>query len=334
MSQITPKIVTQIIDKAKELNKRIVLPESSDERTLLAARKCTDEKTAQIILIGNPESISKTADKINISLDNMEIIDPATCNYIDELAEPLFQRRKSKGLSKEDAIELTKTNPLYFADLLVETGRAYGTVAGAINSTGDVVKAALHCVGTKEKTVSSSFLVIIPNFRESEEYSSFIFSDCAVIPEPTVEQLADIALAAANMYTCLVGDEAKVAMLSFSTKGSSKSPAAEKVIQATELVKQKDPSVKIDGEFQLDTAIIESIGKRKAPDSPIAGKANTLIFPDLSSGNITYKAVERFAKAIAVGPVMQGLNKPCNDLSRGCSVDDIYKIVAITAVIV
>jgi phosphate acetyltransferase len=250
---------------------------------------------------------------------------------LESLAEGLYERRKQKGMKKEEALELVK-NPLYFGDMLVNKGLAAGCIAGAINSTGNVVKAALYCIGAKEKIVSSCFLMLIPNWREGEDYTPFVFADCAVVPFPDAVQLADIASASADSYRKLVGGEPKVAMLSYSTKGSASHENVDKVIEATRILRERCPDLKADGEFQLDAAVIPSIGRRKAPGSPMAGEANVLIFPDLNAGNICYKATERFAKAIAVGPIMQGLNKPCNDLSRGCSDEDIYKLMAITSV--
>ncbi|MFH0920295.1 MAG: phosphate acetyltransferase, partial [Fibrobacterota bacterium] len=266
-----------------------------------------------------------------IALDNIEVLDPKSFKDIDALTQFLFERRKAKGMTQEEAAKLAR-DPLFFGDLLVGMGRADGCVAGALHATGDVVRAALYCIGAKEGTVSSYFLMLIPNFRENEDYTPFIFSDCGVVPFPTVEQLSAIASASAETYRKLVGGEPRVAMLSYSTKGSAKHENLDKVLEATALVKKRYPALKVDGEFQLDAAVIPSIGQRKAPGSEIAGQANTLIFPDLNAGNICYKAVERFAKAVALGPILQGLNKPANDLSRGCSADDVFKVIAITAV--
>jgi len=325
------KIVQTIFENAKKLQRTIVLPEGDDVRTLQAARMAADAKIAKVLVVDVDGKTLGLAKDNKISLDGIEVMEPKEYKDIDTFAQFLYERRKAKGMTQDEAAKLAR-DPVFFGDLLVGTGKADGCVAGALHATGDIVRAALYCIGAKEGTVSSYFLMLIPNFREGEDYTPLIFSDCAVIPFPTVEQLAAIASASAETYRKLVGGEPRVAMLSYSTKGSAKHENLDKVIQATELVKKRYPNLKVDGEFQLDAAVIPSIGQRKAPKSDIAGQANTLIFPDLNSGNICYKAVERFARALALGPVLQGLNKPANDLSRGCSAEDIYKVIAMTAV--
>ncbi|MFH1760168.1 MAG: phosphate acetyltransferase [bacterium] len=326
------KIIDKIIDNAKKSKSIVVLPEATDPRMLEAAARAVEEGIAEVILIGPADEINTAAEKNRVDIKKIRIIDPAQSEFSEDLANGLFERRKTKGMTLEQARELVIKDPLYFADMMVNRGKAQGCLAGAVNSTGNVVKAALYCVGAKEGVVSSYFLMLVPGFKDGEDYTPFIFADCGVIPNPTEEQLPVIASAAAENRRKVVGDEPRVAMLSFSTKGSAKHDHVDKVVKATEIAKTRYPDLVIDGEFQLDTAVIESIGKRKAPDSKIAGMANVLIFPDLDSGNICYKATERFGKAIAIGPVLQGLNKPCNDLSRGCSADDIYLMIAITAV--
>jgi phosphate acetyltransferase len=326
------EILEKIFANAKKKGNTIVLPEGEDVRMLQAARMAVDNKIANIIIVDVKNSVAGLAKQNNVSLSGIEVVNPAGSKDIPVLAAGLYERRKAKGMTQKEAEDLVKGDALYFGDMLVEKGKAQGCLAGAVNSTGNVVKAALFCIGAKEGTVSSFFLMLIPNFRPGEEYSPFVFADCAVVPFPTSEQLAAIASASAESFRKMVGAEPKVAMLSYSTKGSAKHENVDKVIEATKIIKSRYPELKVDGEFQLDAAVIPSIGKRKAPDSLIAGDANTLVFPDLNAGNICYKAVERFAKAVAVGPVMQGLNKPANDLSRGCSAEDIYKMIAITSV--
>jgi phosphate acetyltransferase len=326
------EVLDKILQKAKSKKATIVLPEGKEPRMLHAAQRAVKDGTAEIMLLGNRDEISGLARENNVDLGGVQIQDPAEYADSQSLAQELHQRRRKKGMSPEQALALVRTDTLYFGDMLVQTGKAQGCLAGAINSTGNVVKAALYCIGSKEGLVSSYFLMLVPGFKEDREYTPFIFADCAVMPNPTADQLAIIAMAAAESRAKVMGDEPLIAMLSFSTKGSARHADVEKVTSATEIIKSRQPDLIVDGEFQLDAAVIESIGKRKAPESRLAGRANVLIFPDLDAGNICYKATERFGRAIAVGPVLQGLNKPCNDLSRGCSVDDIYLMIAITAV--
>ncbi|OGJ87402.1 MAG: phosphate acetyltransferase [Candidatus Raymondbacteria bacterium RifOxyA12_full_50_37] len=324
-------IIDGILERARKNLKTIVLPEGEDIRMLRAARKAVDDKVAKVIIVDEKKSVPRLAEENEISTAGIELITPIEYDGLDDLAKALYERRKEKGVSKKQALERVK-RPLYFGDMLVNTGIAAGCIAGAVNSTGNVVTAARYCIGAKEGVVSSCFLILIPNWKEGEAYTPFIFADCAVVPFPDASQLAAIASASADSYRNLAGGEPRVAMLSYSTKGSAKHENVDKVIKAVKIVQQRNPGLKVDGEFQLDAAVIKSIGQRKAPGSPMGGEANVLIFPDLNAGNICYKAVERFAKAIAVGPIMQGLNKPANDLSRGCSDEDIYKLMAITSV--
>ncbi|MCX7612501.1 MAG: phosphate acetyltransferase [Ignavibacterium sp.] len=317
------ELINQIKEKAKSRDKKIILPESHDERVLKAAEILTKEKIAKIITLGNPNKVLQDAERLNINLDDVEIIDHLSHPRFDEFSEIYFQLRKKKGITKEEAIETMKRD-LFFAAMMLREGLVDGSVAGSFASTADVMKAGIQIVGMPQgiSIVSSFFLMIFPD-------KNYSFADCAVVPNPTDEQLADIAISTADNHKKLTGEEPYVAMLSFSTKGSAQHELVDKVISATNIVKSKRPDLKVDGELQFDAAIVESIGKRKAPNSEVAGKANVLIFPDLNAGNIGYKIAQRLGGAEAVGPMVQGLNKPFFDLSRGCSVDDIVNTTAI-----
>ena len=302
-------LIKNIKEKASSKKRTIVLPESHDERVLKAADILTREKIAQIITIGN----------------EVRIIDAEKSDKLSDFSNIFFNMRKSKGITIEQARETVKRD-LFFGAMLVKESMADGFVAGSTASTGDVLRAAIQCVGMPEgiSIVSSFFLMIFPE----KVYS---FADCAVVPNPDANQLADIAISTAVNHTKLTGEEAYVAMLSFSTKGSAKHELVDKVLEATRIVRDKRPDINVDGELQFDAAIIDSIGKKKAPESNVAGRANVLVFPDLQAGNIGYKIAQRLGKAEAVGPVVQGLKKPLFDLSRGCSVDDIVSTSAIAA---
>lgn len=325
------KISQLIREKAKKNPKIIVLPEGEEPRMIKAAETIINEGLASLILLGREENIKSKARELGIDLSNkIQIINPKDSKKLKEYADSYYQLRKNKGVSSEEAFQLLE-NPLYFGALMVYHDDADGLVAGSINATGDVFRPALQTIKTAPgiNIVSSSFIMVIPDCPYGEK-GVMVFADCALNPEPNAEQLADVAIASAATGKALVGFEPRVAMLSFSTRGSGKHPLVDKVIEATKIAKEKKPELLIDGELQADAALIPSIGERKAPNSKIAGKANVLIFPDLHSGNIAYKLIERLAKAKAIGPISQGMKKPVNDLSRGCSVEDIVNVVAIT----
>ncbi len=309
--------------KAKNRGKTIVLPESHDERVLKAVEIIVNEEIAKVITLGNEEKIRSDASKLGVNLAKIRLIDPLKSDKLSDFANIFYNLRKHKGISIEQAHETVKKD-LFFGAMMVKESMADGSVAGSTAATGDVLKAAFQCVGMPKgiSIVSSFFLMIYPE-------RVFSFADCAVVPNPDKDQLADIAITTADNHKKLTGENPNVAMLSFSTKGSAKHELADKVLEATKIAKEKRPDLNIDGELQFDAAIINSIGKRKAPDSPVAGKANVLIFPDLNAGNISYKIAQRLGGAEAVGPIVQGLKKPLFDLSRGCSVDDIVNTVAI-----
>lgn len=325
------KISQLIREKAKKNPKIIVLPEGEEPRMIKAAETIINEGLASLILLGIEENINSKAQELGVNLSNkIQIINPKASEKFEEYAESYYQLRKHKGVSLDEAYQLLE-NPLYFGALMVYHDDADGLVAGSINATGDVFRPALQTIKTAPgiNIVSSSFIMVVPDCPYGEK-GVMVFADCALNPEPNAEQLADVAIASATTGKALVGFEPRVAMLSFSTKGSGKHPLVDKVIEATKIAKEKKPELLIDGELQADAALIPSIGERKAPNSKIAGKANVLIFPDLHSGNIAYKLIERLAKAEAIGPISQGMKKPVNDLSRGCSVEDIVNVVAIT----
>ena len=316
--------------KAKVANKKIVLPESYEIRNLTAAAKILEEGIAQVVLIGDETKIKEAAGALDIS--KAIIIDPKNYEKMQELVNKLYELRKSKGLSMEEAEKLLSENPLYLGAMMVKEELADGMVAGAQYATADVLRPALQILKTSPgvSLVSSFFIMVVPNCDFGDD-GVFVFSDCGLVQNPNAEELAVIALSSAASFESILGKEARVAMLSHSTKGSAKHADVDKVTQATQIAKAAKPELLLDGELQLDAAIVPAIGASKAKGSDVAGHANVLIFPDLDSGNIGYKLVERLAKAEAFGPVTQGIAKPVNDLSRGCSADDIVGVVAITA---
>ncbi len=324
-------LLDSIKQKAKSQKKTIVLPEALEERTLKAADIILSEAIADIILLGNTSRIQEMAEKHGLaSVPGATIIDPVHFDEKDKYADMLFDLRQHKGLTKDEALKLVE-DPLYLATLLIKNGVADGEVAGAMNATGDVLRPAFQIVKTLPgiSVVSGAFIMILKEKHWGED-GILVFADCAVHPDPDARELAEIAVMTAHTTRAIVGIEPRVAMLSFSTKGSAKHPMVDKVTEATRIAREKEPDMLIDGEMQADAAIVEAIGKKKAPDSDIAGKANVLVFPSLESGNIGYKLVQRLAGADAVGPVLQGMAAPINDLSRGCSVEDIVNLVAIT----
>lgn len=327
-------LVHQLKEKAKTLGKTIILPESEDERVLKATEVILKEGIAKIALVGNEEEIKKRAEILGVSLEGAIFYDPNNCKTIDTMSEMLRKRREKKGMTFETAKATLLSDPRFFAAMLVQDGRADGMVAGSNSPTAHVLRAAILVIGPKEglKTVSSSFIMITetPEFGDN---GVFVYSDCGVIPNPTAMQLADIAVSSAEKARTTAGiKEPRVAFLSFSTMGSADGESVTKVREAIEILKDRNVDFEFDGEMQLDAAIIPEVGQMKAPNSKVAGRANVLIFPDLNAGNIAYKITQRLAGAKALGPLIQGLNKPVHDLSRGCSVSDIVEVVALTAV--
>ena len=317
------EFLQNILDKASKKRKTILLPESSDERVLKAAEVLTKNNVASIITLGDEEKVRSDAEKLGVDLTGVRIIDQEKSDKLSDFTNIYYNLRKKKGITIEQARETVKRD-LFFAAMMVKEGMAEGSVAGSLAATADVLRAGIQCIGVADgiSIVSSYFIMVKPE-------KTYTFSDCGVVPDPDAKQLADIAISAAGNHKKLTDEEPYIAMLSFSTKGSAEHETVDKVIEATKLVKEKRPDLKVDGELQFDTAVVDSVGIRKAPGSEVAGRANVLIFPNLDSGNIAYKLAQRWGKAEAIGPLVQGLKKPFFDLSRGCSVDDIVNNVGI-----
>jgi len=322
-------IPDRLIERAKQLHKRVVLPEGYDARTVKAAEMMEAEGVCNAVVLGDPDAVAKLAKETGANVDSVEIVNPATSPDLERYTNHLYERRKAKGMTLDDARKLMLEDTLYFGAAMMACGDADGDVAGAVNSTPNVVRALLFCCGTAPglKTVSSCFIMVSPH-TEFGNNGAMLYADAGVVPQPTAEQLADIAISTADNAPLYIEAEPIVAMLSFSTKGSASHPDVDKVLQALEMVKQRRPDILIDGELQGDAALVASVGERKCPGSPVAGKANGLIFPGLDAGNLAYKLPRRLGKAEAYGPLVQGLAYPGLDLSRGATERDIMMVAA------
>lgn len=326
------KALNEIFRKSKADPRTIVLVEGEDDRVLEAAAKANADGLAKLIVLGDPATLTGRAQALDVSLAGVELLDPKTSDKAPVYAEALYALRKHKGMTRDMAKEQV-LDPLCYANMMVRTGDAEGSVAGAVYTTSDVVRSAIQLIGVKHDAhiVSSFFLMMLCEPFHSLK-GGLIFSDCGLVIDPTEQELADIAMAAAESGRVMLNEEPRVTMLSFSTSGSAKHALVDKVTNATEIVRGKCPDLAIDGDVQLDAAIVEQIAQRKIKDSQINGKSNVLIFPNLAAGNIGYKMAERIGGAMAIGPILQGLQKPANDLSRGCNANDIYNLIAVTVV--
>ncbi len=325
-------VMDTVYAKARAAHKRIVLPEADDVRTVVAAQKILELGLSEVVLVNSVDKIEAACKESGANVSGCRIVDPATSDLRDKFISQFYEMRKAKGMTEDKAAQIM-LDPLYFGCMMVNADEADGQVSGATHSTADTVRPALQILRTAPgcKMVSSFFVMIVPDCEYGEN-GVFIYADCGLVINPNAEELAEIAIQSAATMNSLLGFEARVAMLCFSTKGSASDPIADKVIEATRIAKERRPDILLDGELQGDAALVEWIGQKKSPGSPVAGKANVLIFPDLNAGNICYKLTERLAKAEAYGPVLQGLRRPVNDLSRGCDANDIVNVAAITAV--